>query len=120
MKIRLILASIAVYAALAGSGPAFAAANRSDGTLPMYPHANLDPKEASLTPDAIAHGVPLVLLTADSVGTVDSWYGDTLRKRCSRNEASGGIKYACEGGSIMIYAHAGQTQIALIPPMPGL
>ncbi len=86
----------------------------------MYPGAKLDAKESSLTPDAIAHGVPLVVLTADPVSKVDAWYATNAPKTCSRQQASGGVKYACPGGSIMIYAHQGQTQIALIPPMPGL
>jgi hypothetical protein len=60
----------------------------------------------------------LVVLTADPVGKVDAWYGSHAPKTCSRQAASGGVKYACPGGSIMIYAHEGQTQIALVPPMP--
>ena len=85
----------------------------------MYPQGKLDAKEASLTPGAIAQGVPAVLLTSDSVGTVDKWYAAHVPHSCERQAAKGGIKFACSG-SIMVYQHDGQTQIALIPPMPGL
>jgi hypothetical protein len=112
--------AFAACAALGATLPAAAADYQLDGQLPMYPHAKLDPKEASITPSAIAQGIPLVILTADSVHTVDGWYGAHVAKTCSRQEASGGIKYACPGGSVMIYAHGGQTQIALVPPMPKL
>jgi hypothetical protein len=102
-------------------GPAVSAADyQTDGKLPMYPHGKLDPKESSLTADAIAHGVPLVLLTADSVATVDGWYGAHVAKACTRQIANGGVKFACPDGSIMVYAHDGRTQVALIPPFPGM
>jgi hypothetical protein len=29
-------------------------------------------------------------------------------------------EFACPDGSIMIYAHDGQTQVALIPPIAGM
>jgi hypothetical protein len=112
-----ILPILVTCAALAVTSPAFAGGIQLDGQLPMYPPAKLDPKEASLTPAAIAQGVPLVLLTNDSVHTVDAWYVSHVPKACSRHEMSGGIKYACPGGSIMVYAHGGQTQIAFVPPM---
>jgi hypothetical protein len=41
-------------------------------------------------------------------------------KACHRQDAPGGTKFACPGGSIMLYAKDGKTQIALIPPLPGL
>ena len=107
----------AIVCALIGYGTAaIAAAPQMDGQLPMYPAGKLDPKEASLTPDAIAHGVPLVLLTQDPVTTVTTWYGSQLPKSCTRQDGSGGTKFACPGGTIVVYAKSGQTQIALLPP----
>lgn len=115
--------SIRHYAAACAilfAAPAFAADYQLDGQLPMYPKGTLDAKEASLTPAAIAHGVPLVQLTSDSVSTVNTWYVAHLPKTCARQEASGGLKFACPGGSIMVYSHDGKTQIAFVPPMLGL
>jgi hypothetical protein len=111
------LLAIAACAALAYASPVPAGAVQMNGQLPMYPHAKLDPKESSLTPAAIAHGVPMVLLSSDSVQTVDAWYSSHLPKSCTRQAASGGVKYACPTGSIMIYAHGG-TQIAFVPAFP--
>jgi hypothetical protein len=115
MKSIFVLATSIVASAL----PVYAADFQRDGQLPMYPGAKLDAKESSVTPDAIAHGVPIVVLTSDPVKKVDAWYLGHA-KECKRQEAQGGVKYACPGGSIMIYLHEGQTQIALIPPMGGL
>jgi hypothetical protein len=120
MTITKSLLSAAALAALLIAPPAFAADVQMDGKLPMYPHGKLDPKEASLTADAIARGVPLVLLTADSVATVDGWYAAHVAKACTRQTANGGVKFACPDGSIMVYAHDGQTQVALIPPIAGV
>ena len=117
MTLKNTLAAVAACAAFVTAAPTFAAGIQLDGQLPMYPNGKLDAKESSLTPAAIAHGVPLVLLTADSVHVVDAWYASHAPKTCTRQEAAGGLKYACPGGSIMIYAHGGQTQVALIPPM---
>jgi hypothetical protein len=111
------LIAIAACAAFAGSLPVAAGAVQMNGQLPMYPHATLDPKESSLTPAAIAHGVPLVLLSSDSVRTVDQWYASHAPSGCKRQAASGGVKYACPTGSIMIYSHGG-TQIAFVPAFP--
>lgn len=108
-----------VFAAVVAATPAFAADQQLDGQLPMYPRGALDAKESSLTLAAIAQGVPLVLFTADSVDTVDIWYASHAGKACHRQDASGATKFACPGGSIMVYAKAGKTQIALIPPLPG-
>jgi hypothetical protein len=113
---KMILA-IAACAALASAGPAFADTIQMNGKLPMYPHATLDPKEASLTPEVIAQGAPLVILTDDSVAKVDGWYKSHAPKECTRQEASTGVKYACPTGSIMIYSK-GQTQIAFVPAFP--
>jgi hypothetical protein len=119
MKLNNVLLPAALCAAFAAVGaPVLAADYQLDGQLPMYPHGKLDPKEASLTPAAIAHGVPLVLLTSDSVHDVEAWYASHAPKACSRQDAAGGTKFACPGGSIMIYAHDGQTQIAFVPPFP--
>jgi hypothetical protein len=112
-----VLMSAALGAGLSLAGPAFAADYQLDGQLPMYPPGKLDPKESSVTPAAMAHGGPLVLLTADSVATTNAWYALHVPKTCTRQDAAQGTKFACPGGSIMVYARAGQTQIALIPPL---
>ncbi len=113
---KTLIAAVA-YSVLASSSPVFASSVQLDGQLPMYPHAKADARESSLTPAAIAQGVPLVLLTTDSVDTVDHWYASNTPKSCTRLAQSGGVQYKCPGGSIMIYVH-GSTQIALVPPMP--
>jgi hypothetical protein len=88
-------------------------AQQLDGKLLMYPGGrNLNDMPSS----AIAAGVPLVLETGDSVSTVDAWY-TVNAKACARSAQSGGVKYQCDGGSIMIYDHAGKTQVALVPSM---
>ena len=116
MQKRLLL-SLASAAVISIGTPALAEGYQFDGQLPMYPNSTRDAREASLTPAAIAHGVPLVLLTSDSTSTVAAWYASHAPKACSKQTASGGMKFACPGGSIMIYAHDGKTQVALIPPM---
>lgn len=94
-----------------------ASAAQLNGQLPMYPNGhNLNDMPAS----AIAMGVPMVLETSDSVPTVDGWYGSNAPKSCVRSSASQGVKYACPGGSIMIYAHGSVTQVAFVPAMPHL
>ena len=117
MILKYILMAAAFSTVITVAAPVLASNYQLDGQLPMYPNGKLDPKEASLTPAAIAHGVPLVQLTPDSVSTVDAWYKSHLPKACSRQEASGGVKFACPGGSIMVYAHDGKTQIAFVPPL---
>jgi hypothetical protein len=88
-------------------------AQQLDGKLLMYPGGhNLNDMPAS----AIAAGVPLVLETGDTVATVDAWYQSNA-KSCARSAQSGGVKYQCDGGSIMIYDHAGKTQVALVPSL---
>ena len=107
--------------ALAAAGfaaPAWGAAYQMDGALPMYPNAKQDPRE-NVPAAAIAKGVPLVLLTKDSVATVNGWYKSNAPKDCKRTAASAGVQYKCGGGSIQIYDHGG-TQIALIPPLGAL
>lgn len=111
------LLAIAACAALAASpAPAPAADFQLNGQLPMYPNAKQDPRE-NVPVSALARGVPLVILTGDSVHTVDTWYASHVPKACARQQASGGVKYACPTGSIMIYTH-GQTQIAFVPAFP--
>jgi hypothetical protein len=96
-------------------GATASAAIRRDGKLPMYPRGrNLNDIPAS----AVEKGVPMVLETSDSVATVDAWYKSNAGKPCARSTADQGIKYACPGGSIMIYPHDGKTQIAFVPAIP--
>jgi hypothetical protein len=86
-----------------------------NGKLPMYPNGrNLNQMPAS----AVAAGVPMVLETDDSLAVVDAWYGSNATG-CARSAQSGGIKYQCQTGSIMIYVK-GKTQIALVPAFPHL
>lgn len=113
---NLIAALTIAVAGLTLTLPAPAASYQMDGSLPMYPYAKLDPRE-SVPASAIAQGVPLVLLTTDSVRTVDAWYSSNAPKGCARHAASGGVQYKCTGGSIQIYSHGG-TQIALVPAFP--
>ena len=92
-----------------------ASAAQMNGKLPTYPNGhNMNNMPASV----VAMGVPLVLDTSDPVLTVDGWYTSHAPKACARSTASQGTKYACAGGSIMIYAHGGQTQIAFVPATP--
>ena len=97
MILKYILMAAAFSTVITVAAPVLASDYQLDGQLPMYPNGKLDPKEASLTPAAIAHGVPLVQLTPDSVSTVDAWYKSHLPKACGRQEASGGVKFACPG-----------------------
>ena len=93
-----------------------ALAIQMDGRLPMYPRGhNMNP---GMPANAIAMGVPLVLESTDAVHLVDLWFSSNAPKSCVRSAASGGVKYACPGGSIMIYAHGGNTQVAYVPAMP--
>jgi len=86
-------------------------AQQFDGKLPMYPGArNLSDVPAA----AVKTGVPLVTETSDSVDVVDAWYKSNAQT-CTRFAQSGGVKFQCPGGSIMIYLHAGKTQIAFVP-----
>jgi hypothetical protein len=92
-----------------------ASAASMDGKLPIYPNGrNMNDMPAA----AVAAGVPMVLETSDSVQKVDGWYGANAPKPCARSTASQAVKYACPSGSIMIYSHAGKTQIAFVPAMP--
>lgn len=85
-----------------------------NGQLPLYPRGhNMNDMPAS----AIAMGVPMVLETTDAVHVVDLWFASNASKSCARSEASGALKYACPGGSIMIYVHGDKTQIAYVPAM---
>ncbi|MEP6899310.1 MAG: hypothetical protein ABI870_12335 [Rhodanobacter sp.] len=85
-----------------------------NGQLPLYPRGhNMNDMPASV----VAMGVPMVLETTDAVHLVDLWFSSNAPKSCARSAASGGLKYACPGGSIMIYAHGDKTQIAYVPAM---
>lgn len=86
-----------------------------DGQLPMYPRGHN--MNTDMPANAIAMGVPMVQETTDAVHLVDLWYSTYAPKGCARSAASGGVKYACSGGSIMIYPHDGKTQIAFVPAM---
>ncbi|MEP6549324.1 MAG: hypothetical protein ABJD53_17840 [Gammaproteobacteria bacterium] len=99
----------AIGAILCGS----ALAQQFDGKLPLYPHGkNLNDMPAT----AVAAGVPMVAETVDSVDIVDGWYKSNAPS-CTRLAQSGGVKFQCPGGSIMIYQHEGKTQIAFVPAM---
>lgn len=90
-------------------------AAQMNGKLPMYPGGrNMN---SDMPASAIAMGVPMVLETTDAVHVVDGWYNSHTAKSCARSAASGGVKYACPAGSIMIYPHGGKTQIAFVPAM---
>lgn len=90
---------------------AASSAAQSNGQLPMYPNGHdLNNMPAA----AVAMGVPMVLESSDSVNVVDAWYTSNATT-CKRSTASGGVKYQCPTGSIMLYDHAGKTQIALVP-----
>jgi hypothetical protein len=106
------IARLAILAA-AITWSAGALAQQFDGKLPLYPHAkNMNDMPAA----ALSAGVPMVMETSDSVDTVDSWYR-TNSAVCARTAQSGGVKYQCQTGSIMIYPHQGKTQIAFVPSM---
>lgn len=108
---------IRVALLIAGAASSFnAAAAQMNGKLPLYPNGHN--MNSDMPASAIAMGAPMVLETADSVQTVDGWYASNVPKSCARTAASGGIKYACPSGSVMIYPHGGKTQIAFVPAMP--
>jgi hypothetical protein len=90
-----------------------ASAQPLDGKLPIYPNAH---NLSDMPPSAISAGVPMVVDTSDSVETVDGWYSSNT-KSCTRTAQSGGIKFQCPGGSIMIYAHGAKTQVAFVPSL---
>lgn len=109
---RMVLCALLTLAGGVLCGSA-AWAQQFDGKLPMYPGGrNLSEMPAA----AVKAGVPLVAETSDSVDVVDGWYKSNAQT-CARSAQSGGVKYQCPGGSIMIYAHGGKTQIALVPSM---
>ena len=105
---RFIQPAVVALAALVAS---VAMAQQFDGKLPMYPGGhNLSDMPAA----AVKAGVPLVAETGDSVDAVDAWYKANAPS-CTRSAQSGGVKFQCAGGSIMIYQKAGKTQIAFVP-----
>jgi|SRR6185312_6336713 len=116
MQIHKLHLCIGLYALITTIAFApIASAIEMDGSLPMYPRGtNMN---AGMPANAIHMGVPLVLETTDAVHLVDLWYKSNA-PQCARTEASGGVKYQCAGGSIMIYPHGGKTQVAFVPAMP--
>lgn len=113
--IKHLTASAAVMAALFATAPAYAADR--DGSLPLYPHGTVAAGMGSIPTSALAQGVPYQQSTADSVGTVDAWYKSNAPKSCTRLAASGGVRYTCPGGTIVIQNHNG-TLISFVPAMP--
>jgi hypothetical protein len=107
---RLVQFSFLAAGAFVVSG---AIAQQFNGKLPMYPAAR---SLSEVPASAIKSGVPLVTETSDSVDVVDGWY-KTNAQSCARTAQSGGVKFQCAGGSIMIYAHQGKTQIAFVPSL---
>jgi hypothetical protein len=114
MMIKLTASVMAIAAILMGH-PALAADH--DGSLPLYPHGKVAAGMESIPASAVAQGVPYQQTTADSVQTVDAWYKSNAPKSCSRLAASGGVRYTCPGGSIVIQNHNG-TLISFVPAMP--
>jgi hypothetical protein len=111
-KLELLFASLFAAAIVSAASPAV----RMNGPLPIYPRGQNMNRDMPAPP--AGQGVPMVLETQDSVQTVNAWYASHAPKACKRTSASGGVKYACPGGSVMIYPHGGKTQIALVPAMP--
>lgn len=95
-----------------------ALAVQRDGQLPMYPRGTPAHGMESIPPGALAQGVPYQQTTTDSVHLVDLWYQSNA-KACSRLEASGGVRYKCPGGYIVIQDHGG-TLISYVPASAGL
>lgn len=108
-------ASAAAMAALLITSPALAADR--DGSLPLYPHGTVAAGMGGIPANALAQGVPYQQTTSDSVSTVDAWYKSNVPKSCTRLAASGGVRYTCPGGTIVIQNHNG-TLISLLPAMP--
>jgi hypothetical protein len=113
MKHPMSVATVLAFVAATFAQPALAAGK--DGTLLLYPHG-APVAGMSMPANALAQGVPYQLTTADSVDTVDRWYASNAPKSCSRMAASGGVRYKCPGGTIVIQSH-GQTLISFVPSM---
>jgi hypothetical protein len=96
-----------------------ALAAQHDGQLLMYPRGAPAHGMESIPQGALAQGVPYQQTTADSVHVVDLWYKSNAPKECSRMEASGGVRYKCPGGYIVIQQH-GATLISYVPAFQGL
>lgn len=110
-----LAATTAALAALLIAQPALAADH--DGSLPLYPHGTVAAGMGDIPANALAQGVPYQQTTTDSVQTVDAWYKSNAPKSCTRLAASGGVRYSCPGGTIVIQNHNG-TLISFVPPMP--
>lgn len=114
MKTSNAIAAASALAFLLVATPALAVS--SDGSLPLYPHGQPAHGMDSIPANALAQGVPYQQTTSDSVQTVDAWYRTNAPKACSRMEASGGVRYSCPGGFIVIQNHDG-TIISFVPPL---
>ncbi len=115
MKNLITAAALIGIAALTSSLPAVAADH--DGQLPLYPQGKPAAGMSDLPSNALAQGVPYQQSTTDSVQTVDQWYKANAPKSCTRMAASGGVRYSCPGGYIVIQTHGG-TLISFVPAMP--
>ena len=115
MKYLPAAAASAAFACILLAQPVLAAEH--DGQLPLYPHGVTAHGMESIPANALAQGVPYQQTTTDSVNAVDAWFRSNLPKSCSRAEASGGVRYKCPGGSIVIQDHGG-TIVSYIPAFP--
>ncbi len=57
-------------------------------------------------------GVPMVPETTDALHLVGWRFTTNALRSSAHSEAAGGVTYACAGGSIMIYPHGSNTQVA--------
>jgi hypothetical protein len=115
MKHYFAVVTAATFTLVLMTLPALAA--QHDGQLPMYPRGTPAHGMESIPAAALAQGVPYQQTTADSVHLVDLWYQSNAPKACSRLEASGGVRYKCPGGYIVIQQHDG-TIISFVPVAP--
>jgi hypothetical protein len=84
---------------------------QTDGALPLYPRGHA---LENIPPNAMRAGVPFNQTTSDSVDVVDLWFKSNLPKDCSKLAASGGVRWSCPAGYIVIQKHNG-TFISYIP-----
>jgi hypothetical protein len=82
-----------------------------DGQMPIYPRGHL---VEDIPANALRAGVPLNETTSDSIHLVDLWFKSNLPKDCRRLAASGGVRWTCPAGTIVIQNHNG-TFISYIP-----
>lgn len=84
---------------------------QTDGALPLYPRGRA---VENIPPSAMRAGVPFNQTTNDSVQSVDLWFKSHLPKDCSRLATSGGVRWSCAAGYIVIQKRNG-TFISYIP-----